>query len=358
MFYEDKDLDLSILAHRFLTKLGFHSEMKVPILMPVYAKAYRRSPASDVDVLGIRFDYDFEPHLAIVEAKSGEDKALDELLKVRAMGDYLKAQKIFLVKSQIHENAREAGRHLGVVCLSEPELIQLLKTLSINDGPASVEERQTYFLAKTWLSDMRKIRKFQSLMNYLETDVWARPYWENLNNIIYLLTNFLKTASETRENLPVDFVLFKSASMLSISVLHLCRQIITSSLSNIERGTEIYIFGGPAARRQRERLRDEVLRIAPSLKGLNMPLEPPFLKGLKEIVAYYMLSPAEARLVPPVLNEVLGNIISNGGKFDPTKWSANHNSIAVKLAKDMLQFVASNCGKGNVCQSLPAFLTL
>ena len=98
MSSEDKDLELTLLARRFFKSLGFYTELKVPMFIPIYREAFKRSPASDVDVLGIRFDPDFEPFIAVAEAKSSDERALEELLKVRAVAEYIKANKRFLVK--------------------------------------------------------------------------------------------------------------------------------------------------------------------------------------------------------------------------------------------------------------------
>ena len=140
MSYEDRDLDLSLLTRRFFDSMGYYTELKVPIFIPIYGKAFKRSSASDVDILGIKYDPDFEPSIAIAEAKSTEANALEELLKVRSVAEYMKSNKRFLIKSRIHENAREIGRHLEVVCLDEAELVQMLKRLAVNDNPPSTEE--------------------------------------------------------------------------------------------------------------------------------------------------------------------------------------------------------------------------
>ena len=357
MSSENKDLALTILARRFFQAMGFCTELKVPVFIPIYGTVYKRSPASDVDVLGIRFDPDFEPCIAIGEAKTGEEKALEELLKVRAVAEYLKAKKRFLIKSRVHQNAREIGRNLGVVCLDESELVQVLKNLAVNDGAPSAEELLNYRQQQAWLLSMRRQKQSQPLANYLESEVWSRRYWENLHNLIYMLRFFLKT-SKAKPQPFVEFAIFRATGVISISILYLCRQIITSSLSKLERGVELYVFGGPAARRQRERLRDEIQRVVPSLKGFNIAMEPPFLTDLKEIVAYFTISPREAVLTPQVFSEAVGIIAVTGGNFDPTKWSGGHNPVALKLAKDVLQFVLKSCGQIGSCKSLADFLAL
>jgi hypothetical protein len=357
MSSEDRDLELTVLTRRMFKSMGFYAELKVPLFVPTYAKVFKRSPSSDADVLGIRFDIDFQPSVAIAEAKSGEEKALDQLLKLSAVAGYLKTAKKFLIKSQIHENAREVGRQLGVVCLSESELAQILKNLTMDTNPPSSEELVYYRQQKAWLLSMRKQDSSRRLANYLESEVWSRPYWENLNNVVYMLKNFLK-GNDNNPPVYIDFVIFRAIQALTIAILYFCRQIMTSSVSDVGRGVELFILGGPGARRQRERLRDEIQRIAPSLKGLNIPIESPFLSDLKEVVAYFILSPRAAVLTLQVFDDALEVVTANGGKFEAVKWPSGHSSVSMKLAKDVLQFALKSCGYVGQSKSFSEFLAL
>ncbi len=204
---------------------------------------------------------------------------------------------------------------------------------------------------------MRKQKHTQFLANYLESEVWSRPYWENLNNLLYLLKKFLENVTTKPEPFK-DFVIFRTASALSISILYLCRQIMISGLSNLERGVELYVFGGPAAKRQRERLRDEIQRASPTLKGFGIAVEPDFLKDLKEVIAYLMLSPREAILVPQMFGEAVRIISATNGKFDSIKWSKKDDPITMKLSKDILEFICKACNITERHQALLDFLTL
>jgi len=357
MSSEDRDLALSLLTRRFFDSMGYYTELKVPIFVPIYGDAFQRSSASDVDIAGIRFDLDFEPSIAIGEAKSPDEKALEEILKIRSIAEYVRSNKRFLIKSRIHDNAREIGRHLEVVCLDESELVETLKRLAVNDGAPSAEEQLSYKQQKSWFIEMRTQRRTQLLANYLESEVWSRTYWENLHNLLYLLEKFLKSVKMNTATFR-NFVVFRTASALSISILYLCRQIMISGLSNLGRGVELYVFGGPAAKRERERLRDEVQRASPTLEGFDIPVEPSFLNDLKEVVAYLMLSPRKAILVPQVFGEAVEIISTTDGKFDSTKWSKKHDPIAMKLAKDTLEFVCKACNITEQHQSLLDFLSL
>jgi hypothetical protein len=357
MSSDDKDLELSILTRRLFRSMSFATDLKVPMFVPVYSKAFKRSPSSDVDVLGIRFDLDFEHTIAIAEAKSGEVKAVEELLKLGAVGDYLKARKKYLVKSQVHENAREIGRNLGLVCLSESELIQLLNNIGASNVPPTTQELLYHRQQKAWFVSMRKQRVSQPLANYLESEIWVRPYWENINNLPYLLRHFLRNNAD-KHLVYTEFTIFRTASALSLSILHLCRQVMSSSLSNVGRAVELYIFGGPGARRQRERLRDEIQKVAPSLKGLSIPMEPAFLDDLKEVVAYFILSPHDAIMTPQIFEDAVSVVANAGGKFVSAKWPYDYSPVAIKLAKDVLQFVLKSCGYTKQSKSFSEFLAL
>jgi hypothetical protein len=327
------------------------------VFLALYGRDFKRSPASDIDVLGVRFDPDFAVTIAVGESKSGEDKALEELLKLRAIAHYIHATKMYFVKSKIHANAREIGRQFEVVSLDAVELLQMLKSLLANDAKPSDVELLSYRQQKEWLYAMRKAKQTQLLANYIESDAWVRAYWENVHNLIFFLTTLF--GSGTKHSPPwTNFALFKVTSLLSISIMHLCRQIVLNSVSHVERGVEIFIFGGPGQRRQRERLRDEILKVIPTLNGLGIPIEPPFINDLKELVAYLLMSPSEAAYVPLVFQEAIDIVATKDGIFDTSKWSGMHSPITLKLSQDVLQFTAKSCGISKSTPALSAFLEL
>ena len=278
-------------------------------------------------------------------------------MKTQAVGEYIKADKRFLVKSKIHENAREIGRRLAVVCLDDVEIRQMLRRLGADDKTPGPDEFLSYSRQKTWLTDLRKDKSTQSLANYMDSESWARPYWENINNLLYLLKKTLNN-DKIETQLPTDFIIFKASSLLTLSILLLCRQIITASASNTERGVELFIFGGPAERRQRERLRNEVQALAPSLKGLSIAIEPPFLNDLKELVAYLMMSPKEATLTPQVFGEVVEILAKKNGVFEVKDWSGIHKPVTMKLAKDILEFIVKSCVFNFPSKPVTNFLSL
>jgi len=357
MSSEDRDLELAILTRRLLSAEGYYTELKVPVFLQFYGSTFRRSTATDVDVLGIRFDLDMTPTVAVVEAKSGEDKALEELLKLRAVAEYVRAARMYFVKTRVHGNAREVGRSLGIVSASKGELTQMLRGLGIDDGDPYEEERKSFTQQKEWLASMRRIRGMRHLANYIEAEAWSRSYWENVHNLMYFISGFLEH-SRGKPPIWAEFVVLRAVAALSVSVLHLCRQIMLSSLADVSGGVGTFVFGGAAARRQRERLRDEILKILPSLDGMTIPIEPQFLDGLKELVAYLLLSPVASTKTPLVFQEAIDIVAVGGGRFDATKWSGGHDPVSIKLAKDILQFAVGGFGVTGPIENLSAFLAL
>lgn len=105
-------------------------------------------------------------------------------------------------------------------------------------------------------------------------------------------------------------------------------------------------------------MRDELQKVSPALKGFDIPVEPAFLSDLKEIIAYFVMSPCEAVLSPQVFEEVLGLIAIGSGNLDYSKWSGKHNSVTMKLAKDLLQFVSKSCAMTQPSKTISEFLSL
>lgn len=353
MSSEDRDLELAILARRLLHAQGYYTELKVPIFLPMYTPTFKLGSASDVDVLGVRFDPDLAPSIAIAEAKSGEEKALEELLKLRAAATYIQATKMYFVKTRIHGNAREIGRQLGIASLNKAEVLQILNGLGVDNKDASPTELASYKQQKGWLATMRKTRASQRIANYLESDFWSRTYWENIHNLIYLLKEFVDRNQASPPDW-AEFVILRTVSILSISILHLSRQIVMTSFGDIQGGVSTFIWGGASARRQKERLRDEIMKAIPAQGGrLSIPSEPPFLNDLKELVAYLLISPCQAAKIPLIFQEALEVVSITGGKFVATMQPLTADPVSLKLAKDTLQFAVKSSGMTKPIGSLP-----
>jgi hypothetical protein len=331
--------------------MGYFVEIKVPLFVPSYIEKYRRIPASDVDVLGVRFDPAFAREVAVAECKSGEHEALEEVLKLQGIRDFLQAKAAYLVKERVHPNAREVGRKLGIDCFESGHLVEFATRLGLQ-VEQEVEREGQYIEARHTIEG--KADKAATLLSYAASEFWSREYWENISNIIYLA----RPAIAGREPpLPkeLEFLILRTASLVCIATLTMCGTILNSGVEDVRRAVEIFLFGGPQARRQQERLLDELRKAAPRSGALPRDVNPPFTSDLAELVAYLLLSPREASMTPTVFASLLRAVAVDDLA---SIRRAGYNEVALKLTKDVCHFVLASVGVAKPTVYLPDIFAL
>jgi len=347
----DKDLPQSLLLTCLLRGLGYFVEVKVPLFVPSYEKEYRRVPASDIDVLGIRFDPTFARHIAVGECKSGEHEALSEILKLEGIRSFLGAEKAYFVKERIHANAREVGRRLGIACFETGLLAEFAARLGLDVGEEVA--REGYYLEARRAIEA-KLGNHNSALSYAETEFWSREYWENIHNLIFLARGAL-AAGEAPLPKELQFLALRVSALLSVAVLTMCGAIMVSGIGDLGRAVELFLFGGPRERRQRERLLDELRKAAPRTRALPRDVNPPFTSDLTELVGYLLLSPREASTTPTVFGSLLrAAALDDFGAMR----LAGYDEVALKLAKDVCHFVVASAGLAKPSAYLPDIFAL
>lgn len=334
MTSSDKDLDQSLLLAMFLRQMGFFVDIKVPLEVPTYIEAFRRAPSSDVDVIGLRFDPDFQRHLAAGECKSGEHAALEELLKLQGIGTYLEASKAFLIKEKIHANAREMGRKLDVATLTTDELQKLLASVGVDPSNLS-EERDLYSKLEKFNTNVPK--NWQGLAKYQRIDFWSRPYHENINNLIHLMRQ-ASAEDGFNDSTESTMMVLRTGAYLCLATLDMCRDIVTSGIE-LPRAVQIFLLGGPQLRRQRERLLDEIRKTVPRSKSIPKTVDPDFYPGIVDLSGYLLLTPQHAIAVPHLFQELQRRTLT-GLDFDGLGYSDETR----KLMKDVCQLLLQTIG--------------
>ncbi len=337
----DKDLYLKLLVQRLFRVLGYHTELELPLLVSSYRGKYARPEISDVDVLGMRFESDFRRSTLVAECKSGETKAAEQLLKLWGVMVYFDADRGYLVKERIAENAREIARGRKIATLDEEELILLLSNLSYYEH-SLMEEEVALYNAQRRAERLVKDRHSTALFTYISREYWNREHWENIHNVMYFLGRLSTTAESTV--FEDRYVVIRLLSLLNLSVLALCSDVLSSRLSDIGRSVEMAIFGGARARRERERLHDLFAQAGHIASTTLAAIDPPFLEALKEVVAFLVRSPDHASRTPLFLQRITGEIYLHRPSFELISIEAQFSQETRKLAKDVCEFGLKGAG--------------
>jgi len=337
----DRDEPFKLLAGSLLRRMGYVTRVNVPLDIDVYAERYKRGQATDLDVLAVRFDGDLHEHRIVVECKSGAGRAMEEMLKLTATVRFFDAERGWLIKKQIADNARQSAQRLGVRPLDDAELRLLLAGHDLDADYEGGVERRLLGRELAMLDALEGQDGFARLTKYCASDVWLREHWESVHNLVYLLerraSNGLDLARDDHR-----FIVFRAATLVHLSLLRLASDIVGWSASKVERGVQLYLYGGPAARRDRERLADQIRQLVDSPDS-DDPLDPPWIGDLVEVVAALIRNSGRAGDSARCLQDAERRYFLDADGEVPAPADV-WDDVTMKLAKDAIRFTCKASG--------------
>ena len=342
----NKDLNLKLITSRIFKDFGYATWLEVDFFVSTYSAAYSSPEVTDFDVVGISFDGDLSIRSIVAECKTPERRSAEDLLKLLGSLHLFGANRGYLVKERIADNAREVANEHGIACLDHEEALRLLNSLEKEPNIRLESERRGYDTWKSVMNDLRNDDSLTKTLRYLRRGFWTNKTWENLNTLFYVSRTLL-LPNLNPENTNHCALIIELCRLFNISILGLCNSVLTSRLGQIEREIEVQLFGGSKSRRTRERFYDEIARALPKKFQMPSPLNPPYLPQLKEVVSYYLMSPLAASKTPMVLQQVLfQNYLGIKDMYYGTP-QTEFSEDTIKLAKDSSELlVNSNPEKG------------
>jgi hypothetical protein len=317
--------------------MGYTVFQEVNLCTYSYQPKYTRKQVTDFDVLGVLVQSDFGISVAVAECKSVQDKAMENLLKLKGVKEFFHADKAYFVQNKIDLNAREVGRELGIWCLDRDNLNQMLSGMEVLEGPHLDIETKVYD-AKTSAMTAEK-EFFPRLVEYLRYDYWTLPEHRNIINLLRLLGSSAKDLKPS-EGLHVALV-HQVATQLGFAVVTLAGEIAKHDIGSVTEGVLTRILGGARERRDKEALFDTIAKV---VTDNRLKYIPQFQPKLTELVARFLNASRAASNVVPCLDyltrcTLLPEIRVVCG--DPVRL---YGDRTLKLARDVLHFVSSESG--------------
>ena len=343
----NKDLPLKYYTKLLLSSMGYYCDIEVNMLTQSFNQKYKKEQISDIDVLGCKIENDLSISFVPVECKSGEDGALDELLKLKGIMDYLGSNKGYLVKNKIASNAREMGENIKVSTMDYSEIRQLLHNLALldNNNDSWIEVQIENYIKEKYIWE--NAIKFTRIIEYIKNDYWHQKNYRNIQNLIFLVSSVKDTnALETKEG---KYILLQVAKYLSLSIIQLSSYVIHKNYSNPVDKIKEYIFGGARERREKEVLFDRINQILASQSKTSQSFEPEYTSDIIEICLRFVSAPNFAKQAPICIENCIHSFIIESAGYDKDKIIGKFKSITLKFAKDVIVFV---CKQANLNPSI------
>jgi hypothetical protein len=257
----------------------------------------KRISLTDLDVLGIKYDYLFNGFRIVGDCKTGKNISdISRLFWLKGVKDYFGADEAYYIHSNVKNHTKNITPKLGLRVLDEKSLSELEKNLNIIH----------YFLPLSDISEYEKVSNqwnikiprgtklnenqllFKKIYTYLSYSYW---YIEQYRNLLNVIENFSSISSllDPRNDKHV-LLAFTGLERFAHSMLEAASYVFSQGSDNVPRDFRTYIYGGPLSLREKETF----FKLMRELTKTNEQLDPPFIVDLYELMGRMVRNPMGA----------------------------------------------------------------
>jgi len=334
---ENKDHNLKLMCKILYAKMGYSAHYELKLRTKSYINTFKVHDVSDIDVFGYNFNADLSIITIGAECKSGETNAMDEFYKFLGISKYYNLDKAYLIKSKIHQNARQIAAANNFICLTEAELRKMLIGLEV-DVDKSLKIENAKFQKWTSYFNLYK-KKNEKLADYLSLDFWNKENWRNIHNILHILKQSTQPELFKEVTLLDKYILYYATELFSFSILKTASEAIVLNYADFDSAYINCLYGGAEALNEKRRIHDAV-NIATQE---NFKFEPDWQSDLVNICSRMSQSTYAASLVPKLIQEIYENSFFNDKmKIDP-KILKKYPDLTRKFTQDIMYFLRNAC---------------
>ena len=347
------DLELKIRMMRFLWSTGYFVRRNIPLIRYEFGKKTNQQ-YTDVDVLGIKFDFNLNPHITICDCKSGSStKTSERIFWLSGVMKYFNADHGFFVRSNVMESRYiDLANKLEILPLSLNQISELEKSYRIdaNYYLGSFDANNT----KTEDNKFRGLESLESRVHdYIRIKYWTDPVYQQIESLMsYALK--IKKSDMIKEEQKL-FLQMYILSLLSISILNFSRMAIAIPQKQREDQIKDRISGGRFESYERKKLLESFYdfmsheiklkynqNYSVTKKEFLSQFYPPYIRYLVDLVQRICLNPKYAVSIPQILDLLTYQVALTNKGFDikdiPNLSNNNDFYNFIKPAKDMITF--------------------
>ncbi|HEY1196238.1 hypothetical protein [Flavobacterium sp.] len=335
----NKDLDLKLMCKELFKQMGFCTQYEVQLRTKSYITSFKTHDVSDIDVYGYKFNADLSFFSIGSECKSGETSALEELFKFLGVYDFYNLDRGYLIKSKIHQNARQIAIKNGIRCLTESEIRQLLLGFGIDVEKLLNIENAKYLRLNENLKYFKSFN--EKLIDYVKLDFWNKENWRNIHNIIHLLshpqsTDFFKEEVRNIRNKQVYYYVLE---LFSYSILRNIGESMVLNYSDIKSSITNSLYGGAESLNEKRKIHDLVSQATNSKDSF----EPAWHYDLVHICSRLAESTNAASKIPELLQNIIENSFYDNKILIKEEQIKAFPDLTRKFTQDIMQFLIKNC---------------
>jgi hypothetical protein len=337
---ENKDLSIKLLCKSLYSTMGYSTHYEIKLRNKSYITAYKSHDISDIDVYGYTFNSDLTMNTIGAECKSGESNALDELYKFLGISKYYKLGKAYLLKTKIHQNARQIAVENDFVCMTEAELRKMLLGLEVDVERQLKIENAKYYKQAKYLNSYKT--KNEKLIEYIQLDYWNKENWKNIHNLLHVLKPTLVQTDGIFSDITVvdQYVHYLVAELFSLSILRNSSQAIVLNYADFDNAFISCMYGGAEALHEKRKIHDAV-NIATQE---NLKFEPDWHADLLNVCSRLVQASGAASNIPRLLQDLYENCFYDDKIKIDQKILKKYPDATRKFTQDIMQFLTKHCG--------------
>lgn len=336
---DNKDLNIKLLCKILFSKMGYTTHYEILLRTKSYINTLKVHDVSDIDVFGYLFNSDLSLLKIGSECKSGESNALEEFYKFLGISRYYGLDKAYLLKTKIHQNARQVAMEHNFICLTEAELRKMLLGFEIDIDKSVKIEIAKYHKQIKYLDSYKKIN--EKLIDYIQLDYWNRENWKNIHNLIHILKQ-PSSQSEMFKDVTVmsKYIYYYTVELFAYAIIKNSSEAIVLNYSDFESAFINCLYSGAEALNEKRKVHDAV-NIA-TQQAQNF--EPEWQTDLVNICSRLSQSTYAASAIPKLIQDIYENCFYEDKVKMDNRVIKRYPDLTRKFTQDIMQFLQKHCG--------------
>jgi hypothetical protein len=340
---DDRDFGYKLLGKRLAWALGHVPMLNVPVWLPELISNRAGMELTDADVLGFRFDPSGKVSKILIDCKSTtKGRAVDRVLWVRGLGQFLAIDDLYLFQARIPQNARWLADQLAVRCLDQDDLSRMERHLGLDALKGPYFDGTGYEQLHAILNNFPKASEYRVLARFLLGGVWTIPLTRRVPTLLSL-----GEQSELRQKLRADILphrvlVLQGALVLALNLGLLAARLNIVDALDLEQRLREELHGGAESLEQKRRYLAAIARLTTESRRDDVDVDLPNFPQLLEQVNRLLMRRY-------VLNDAIRDIdlalhyIASRHSTLPRNIGGARHSLSGKVASDILSlFVSSN----------------
>ena len=354
----DMDFNQKLRIMRLLWTNGYLVRKNVPVVRYDFGKRTDEM-ITDLDVLGIRFQFDFQVEKAIAYCTtSKKEKSKKLLFWLEGLKNHFDANKAYFVRSEILESKyMDTAMKFDISPISESNLEKLEEIYSIDKdlfiGPFNNNCSKKEYEAFKSLKDNEN-----RVFYYLKVDFWVDKTYKKIVSLLHSLK--IINQNSKIDNEKSFFLKMYCLSLLSLSIIEFSRPILFVKQNEREKQIKERILGGDLSYEKKRSIegfydfmKAEIIKKynkkydVPKI-GFVEQFYPPYTKYLVDLINRFCNKPKIAIYVPNLIDLICYECGLMNNKLDEemikTFYIGNEYDLLNKIAKDLVIFAKRSDG--------------